>query len=164
MWRIPMGPFSIWHVPMGPTVTHPWCLQFVIKVSARSFLHPTCTCGTLLHQTSGTRPLMCHVYLWDLSLSSSDLWDPTACVSLVDPFPSDLWDPMAHVLRVPMGPFSISIRPMGPNSLRVTCTLCAAGFNKLKKPIIPRNRTRDLEQEMDHLYHYARFLVVLTCF
>jgi hypothetical protein len=50
---------------------------------------------------------MCHVYLWGLSPSPSNLWDPTACVSLmlVDPSPSNLWDPTT--------PFSISIRPMG---------------------------------------------------
>jgi hypothetical protein len=29
---------------------------------------------------------------------------------------------MAYVSRVPMGPFSISIRPMRPDSLHVTCT------------------------------------------
>ena len=60
-------------------------------------LRVTCTCGTILHLhlTCGTRWLACHVYLWD---------------------------PMAHVSRVPVGPFSISIRPMGPNGLRVTCT------------------------------------------
>ena len=83
MRRVPMGPFSIQHVPMRPTVTHPWRLQFVIKVSARSFLRPTCAYGTLQHPTCGTQWLMCYVYLWDHSPSPSDLWDPMACVSLV---------------------------------------------------------------------------------
>jgi hypothetical protein len=32
------GTFSIRRVPVGPVVTHPWRLQFVIKVSTRSFL------------------------------------------------------------------------------------------------------------------------------
>jgi hypothetical protein len=63
MWRVPVGPFSIRRVPIGPRVTHPWHLQFIIKVFTRSFIHPTCTCGTLLHPTSGTQRLTCHVYL-----------------------------------------------------------------------------------------------------
>jgi hypothetical protein len=114
--RSPHGTFSIRHVPVGPVVTHLWCLQFVIKVFARSFLHAMCTYGTLLHPTYGTRRLTCHVYLWGLSPSPSNLWDPTACMSLVlvDPSPSDLWDPTA--------PFFISIWPVGPNDLCVTCT------------------------------------------
>jgi hypothetical protein len=41
---------------------------------------------------------------------------------LQDPLASDLWDPMAYVSCVPMEPFSISIRPVGPDGLRVTCT------------------------------------------
>jgi len=45
------GTFSIRRVPMGPAVTHSWRLQFIIKFSARYFLHTTCTCGTLLHPT-----------------------------------------------------------------------------------------------------------------
>jgi hypothetical protein len=73
---------SIRCVPVGPAVTHPRCLQFVIKVSARSFLHETCTYGTLLHP---------------------------------------MWDPMSYLSCVPVGPFSISIQPMGPDSLHVTC-------------------------------------------
>jgi hypothetical protein len=137
--RSPHGTFSIRRVHVRPTVTYPWRLQFVIKVSAWSFLHATCTCETLLHltcgtrwlachvsdlwdptspfsisirhvgpdglwtlspsdswpdglcvtcgpflhPTCGTRRLMCHVYLWDLSPSPSNLWDSTACVSLV---------------------------------------------------------------------------------
>ena len=43
-------------------------------------------------------------------------------VYLRDPSTSDLWDPTAYVSRVPVGPFSISIWPVGPNGLRVTCT------------------------------------------
>ena len=47
-----------------------------------------------------------------LSPSNVYLWDPS---------PSDLWDPMAYMSRVPLGPFSISIQPVGPDGLRVTC-------------------------------------------
>jgi hypothetical protein len=67
------------------------------------------------------------VFLWDPS--PSDLWDPTTCVTLVlvDPSPSDLWDLMA--------PFSISIRPMGPGGLRVTCTYRT--FLHLHRPVGP---------------------------
>jgi hypothetical protein len=110
------GPFFIWHIHVGPAVTHSWCLQFVIKVSAWSFLHPMCTCGTLIHLTCGTQCLTWYVYLWGISPSPSDLWDLMAYVSLVlvDPSPSDLWDLTT--------PFSISIQPMGPDCLRVTCT------------------------------------------
>ena len=74
----PHGTVFIRHVPIGPVVTHPWCLQFVIKVSARSFLRPTCTYGTLQHPTYGTQWLTCHVYQWDRSPSPSDLWVLTA--------------------------------------------------------------------------------------
>jgi hypothetical protein len=41
-------------------------------------------------------------------------------VYLRDPSAPDLWDPMAYVSRVPVGPLSISIRPVGPDDLRVT--------------------------------------------
>ena len=80
-------------------------------------LRVTCTCGTILHlhstygtrrlachstltighkslrsiflhPTYGTQRLTCHVYLWDLSPSPSDLWDPAVCVSLVPCVPS----------------------------------------------------------------------------
>jgi hypothetical protein len=82
--RVPVGSFSISIQPMGPNGFHvTWCLQLIIKVSARSFLHSTCTCGTLLHLTCGTQWITCHVYLWDLSPSLSDLWDPMAYMSLV---------------------------------------------------------------------------------
>ena len=48
-------------------------------------LRVMCTYGTVLHLdlTRGTQWLECHVYLWDLSPSPSNLWDPTACMSLV---------------------------------------------------------------------------------
>ena len=87
------GTLSIQRVPVGPAVTHPWRLQFVIKVFAQSFLHATCTYGTLLHLTCGTRQLRCHVYLWGLSPSPSDLWDRWY-LSLS---PSNLWDLTAYV-------------------------------------------------------------------
>jgi hypothetical protein len=110
-----------------------WCFQFIIKVSARSFLHPTCTCGILLHPTYGTRQLACHLCLWILlhptcgtwwhvSPSPSDLWHPTASVSRVQ-----VWDPIAPfsiTIRpvgldgLAIGPFSISARPVGPDGLR----------------------------------------------
>jgi hypothetical protein len=89
-----MGPFSIQHVSMGPVVTHPWSLQFVIS----------------LHSV----------------LSPSDVY-------LQDPSTSNLWDPMAYVSRVPktvlhLHPtygtwWTISIRPVGPDGLRVTWCL-----------------------------------------
>jgi hypothetical protein len=145
--RVPVGPFCIRpvgldvrRVPMGPTITHPWRLQFIIKVSARSFLHPTCTCGTPLHPTCGTRRLtctsgtcnytsvmlaICHKSLCSV-LSPSDMY-------IRDPSTSDLWALMAYVSRLPVGPFSISIRPMGPDSLRVTYTIWLSGFNFTKK-------------------------------
>ena len=41
---------------------------------------------------------------------------------LRDPLASDLWDPMAYVARVPVERFSISIRPVGPDGLRIKCT------------------------------------------
>ena len=109
------GTIFIRHVPMGPTVTHPWCLQFIIKVSAWSYLHAMCTYGTLLHPTC-----ICRTYSYSfvtlaihhksicsvLCPSDKYLWDPLA---------SNLWDPMAYVSCVPLGPFSISIWPMGPD-------------------------------------------------
>ena len=143
---VPMGPISIRCVPMGPAVTHPRRLQFVIKVSALSFLCLTCTCGTLQHPTYGTRRLTCHVYLWDHSPSPYDLWDLTAHLHLIcgtrwltchltlaihhkslrsvllhptcgtrwltchmylwdlSPSPSDLWDPTVCVSLVPCVP------------------------------------------------------------
>jgi hypothetical protein len=86
---VPMGPFSISIWPVGhDDLRVTWRLQFIIKISTRSFLHPTCTCGTLLHPTYGIWQLTCHVYLCDLSPSPSNLWDPTASVSLVPCVPS----------------------------------------------------------------------------
>jgi hypothetical protein len=92
------------------------------KVSARSFLHPMCTCGTLLHPmctyetcSYSSVTLVIHHKSLCMFLSPSDVY-------LWDPCPSDLWDPTAYVSRVPVGPFTISIRPVGSNGLRVTCT------------------------------------------
>ena len=106
---------------MRPTVTHPWCLQFVIKVSSRSFLHATCTCGTLHHPmcTCGTcsyssMMLAIHHKSFRSVLSPSDVY-------LRDPSVSDLWDLTAYMSRVPMGPFSIPIQCVGPDGLRITC-------------------------------------------
>jgi len=127
------GTFSIRRVPMGPAVTHSWCLQFIIKFSARYFLHTTCTCGTLLHPTytCGTcsyssMMLVIHHKSLRFVLSPSDVY-------VRNPSASDLWDPMAYMSRVPVGPFSISIRSVGPDGLRVTCTMCAVGVEFLKK-------------------------------
>jgi hypothetical protein len=41
---------------------------------------------------------------------------------LQGPSVSDLWDPMTYMSHVHVGPFSISIRPVGPNDLCVMCT------------------------------------------
>jgi hypothetical protein len=73
-----------------------------------------------------------------------------ACVSLVDPSPSDLWDPTTYVSHVPVGHFSISIRPMGPDGLRVT--YCRQGLiNSNLKTMRPESQTRDPEQGIDRL-------------
>ena len=71
--------------------------------------------------------------------------------------------PDAHMSCVPMGPFSISIRPMGPDGLRVTC--CRRGLinSNSKKTMRPRSRTQYPNQGIDRLHHCARRLVVLTC-
>jgi hypothetical protein len=128
--RSPRGTFSIRHVPMGHAVTYAWRLQFVIKVSTRSFfsmrrvpvgpfsirlvepdnLRVTCTCRACLHlhPTYGTRWLVCHLCLWTL------LHLTCGTRRHISPSPSNLWDLTA--------PFSITIRPVGPNGLRVTCT------------------------------------------
>jgi hypothetical protein len=93
-----------------------------MKSRARSFLHATCTCGTILYPTCTCRTysyssvtLAIHHKSHRSVLSPSDvhLWDSS---------PSDQWDPTAYVSRVPIEPFSISIRPMGPDGLRVTYT------------------------------------------
>jgi hypothetical protein len=74
-------------------------------------MYPTCTYGTcsysfvtlaIHHKSLRSILSPCDLYLWD-------------------PSPSDLWDPTAYVSSVLVGPFSISIRPVGPNGLRVTC-------------------------------------------
>jgi hypothetical protein len=86
---------------------HPTCTAgpFSIRPVGPDGLHVTCTYETFLylHPACGTWWLAYHVYLWDLSPSPSDLWDLTACMSCV-----------------PMGPFSISIQPVGPDGLSVT--------------------------------------------
>ena len=104
---------------------------------------------------------------------------------LRDPSASNLWDLMAYVSRVPMEPFSISIRPVGPNGLSVMCTygtyhrlhltcgtrwlachlylLCHRGLINSRKTSMPGSRTQDSNNGMHGLYHCARFLVVLTC-
>jgi hypothetical protein len=148
--RSPRGTFFIRRVHVGPTVTYAWRLQFVIKVSTWSFfsmrhvpmgpfsirpmepdnlrvtctyraclhLHPTygtcglrvtCACGPFFIRNVGLNDIFLHLHptygTWrHLSPSPSDLWDPTTCVS-----------------RVPVGTFSISIWPVGPDGLRVTC-------------------------------------------
>ena len=149
---------------MGPAVTHPWCLQFIIKVSARSYLHAMCTCGTVLHLhltcgtrqthlhlTCGTRRFACHLTLAIHHKSlHSVLLHPTCgtqwltChVYLWDlsPSPSNLWDLAVCVSLVPCVP---------------------SGFNFLKKGLIPRSQTRDLDQGLERLYHCARHLAVLA--
>jgi hypothetical protein len=81
-----------------------------------------CTCGTILHLTctygtcsySSVMLAICHKSL-HLVLSPSGVY-------LRDPSPSDQWDLMDYVSRVPMEPFSMSIQPMGPDGLCVTCT------------------------------------------
>jgi hypothetical protein len=131
--HIPVGPFSI--RPMGPDglcvtcACGPFSIRLVGPDDTFLLLHPTygtwwlachmsdlwdpitpfsisirpvgldvlrVTCGPFLHPTCGTRQLVCH--LWTLS-------------------PSNLWDLIAYMSRVPMGPFSISIRSMGPDNL-----------------------------------------------
>jgi hypothetical protein len=57
---------------------------------------------TIHHKSLRSILSPCDMYLWD-------------------PSPSDLWDLTAYVSRVPVGPFSISIRPVGPDGLLVTC-------------------------------------------
>ena len=61
------------------------------------------------------------------------------------------------------GTFSISIRPVGTDSLRVTC--CRRGLIKSnsKKTMRPRSQTRYPDQGIDRLHHCARRLVVLIC-
>ena len=116
----------------------------------------TCTCGTVLHLhlTCGTRRLACHLTLAIHHKSLRSVLSPSD-VYLWDPSPSDLWDPMAYVSRVTVGPFSISIQPVEPDGLRVTCTMCAVGVQFLKKGWIPRSRTRDLDLGM------GRFTIAL---
>ena len=85
-------------------------------------LHVTCTCGTVLHLhlTCGTRWLTCHLTLAVHHKSLRSVLSPSD-VYLWDPFVSDLWDPTTYVSCVPVGSFSISIRPVGPDGLHATC-------------------------------------------
>jgi hypothetical protein len=97
--RVPVG---CHFVLVDPSSSDQWDLTAPFSISIWPMgpdgLHVTCTYRTLLH----------------LHLTYGTQW-------LVDPSPSDLWDPMAYVSHVPVGPFSISIWPMGPNGLRGTC-------------------------------------------
>jgi hypothetical protein len=97
-----------------------------------------CTCGAFLHlhPTYGTWQLACHLCLWTLLYPTSGIRWLACHVYLYDPSPSDLLDPTAYVSRIPVGPFSISIRPVGPDSLRVTC--CCQG-------LINSNSKRNIE-------------------
>jgi hypothetical protein len=61
--------------------------------------------------------------------SASDVWDPT----LWDPSVSDLWDLTAYVSCLLMGPFSISIQPVGPDRLH-HCTRCLVVLTYLWSP------------------------------
>jgi hypothetical protein len=80
-----------------------------------------------------------------------------ACVSHVPMGPFDLWDPMAS------GTFLYLHLTYGTR--RLVCHLLAPGFNifKLKKTMTPGSQTRDPDQEIDHLHHCTRHLIVLTC-
>jgi hypothetical protein len=138
MRRVPMGPFSI--RLMGPDGLRVTC-------TCRVFLH--------LHSTYGTPRLTCHLCLWTCGTPRLAchlcLWTifHLTCGTRrhLSPSPSDLWDPMTCVSRVPVGPFSISIRPVEPDGFRVTCGpflhltcgtrwlachLLPPGFNKFK--------------------------------
>jgi hypothetical protein len=107
---------------VGSAVTHLWRLQFVIKVSARSFLHATCTCGTLLHPT-----YTCGTYNYSfvtLAIRHKNLYSvlSPSDVYLRDPLASDLGPDGLHVTCT-WGPFSDpSASDLGPDGLRVTCT------------------------------------------
>jgi hypothetical protein len=107
---------------VGSAVTHLWRLQFVIKVSARSFLHATCTCGTLLHPT-----YTCGTYNYSfvtLAIRHKNLYSvlSPSDVYLRDPLASDLGPDGLHITCT-WGPFSDpSASDLGPDGLRVTCT------------------------------------------
>ena len=87
-------------------------------ISTRYCLYPMCTCGTCSYSSM---MLVIHHKSLRSILSPSNVY-------LRDPSASDLWDLMAYVSCVPVEPFSISIRPvgpdgpMGPDGLCVTCT------------------------------------------
>jgi hypothetical protein len=114
--RVPVGPFSISIRPVGPD-------------DLRVTLRVTCTYGTILHLhlTCGTRR---PISIWPVGPNGLRVtWRLQFVIkSPLGPSTSHLWDPTTYVSRVPMGPFSISIRPVGPNDLCVTCTMCAVGL------------------------------------
>jgi hypothetical protein len=155
------GTFFIRCVPVGPAITHPWRLQFIIKVSARSYLHAMCTCGTLFLPTCTCRTCsyssvtlaICHkslrsvlspsdVYLRDCLASSFGTGWLTCHVYLWDHSPSlsDLWDPMACMSRVPIVGVSTPIpirlgfswpRPVGAAHQSICSTSHARKESKL---------------------------------
>jgi hypothetical protein len=132
-----------------PTVTHSWCLQFIIKVFARSFLHatctsvsqlhPTCTCGTcsyssvtlaIRHKSLRSVLSPSDVYLQYPQHLTCGIRRLTCHVYLWDHSPSrsDLWDPTTCMSCVPVGPSDLSVRmahmshvPVGPLYLHPTC-------------------------------------------
>jgi hypothetical protein len=124
-------------------------------------LRVMCTCRTLLylHLTCGTRRLACH--LW--TLSPSDLWDLTVCVSLVNLFSNRPVRPSGLCVMCTYGTILHLHSTCGTR--RLACHLLPPGFNKfkLKKTMRPRCQTQDPEQGIDLPHHYARRLVVLTC-
>jgi hypothetical protein len=83
----------------------------------------------------GPGRLMCHVYRWDRSPSPFDLWDPTlairykslrsvllhlTCGTRIAYVSRVRVGPFSILTRGTVGPLSISIRPVGPDDLRVT--------------------------------------------
>jgi hypothetical protein len=96
-----------------------------------------CTCGAFLHLhlTCRTRRLTCHLCLWTLLHPTCGTWQHLS---------------LSHPIC---------------GTQRLACHLLPLGFNKfqLKKTMRARSQTQDPEQRIDHLHHYARSLVVLTC-
>jgi hypothetical protein len=133
------------------------------KVSARSFLHPTCTYGTLLHPTCtyGTCSyLSVTLAIRPKVFARSFLHPMCTCGTLVHPTctcGTCIYSSMTLVIRhkspfspfcirrVPVGPFSI--RPMGHEGLRVIYT-CGTFLH-----LHPTYGTRRL---VCHLYHVCR--------
>jgi hypothetical protein len=90
--RVPAGPFSI-------RLVGPDNIQSFLYLG--TLLHRTCTCGT------------CSCSSVTLAFRHRSLCVPAGPFSI-----SDLWDPSC----VHVGPSSISLRPVGPKGLCVTCT------------------------------------------